>query len=71
MHELGAVLETYRTNQKPDYKQVSAMYKKYWETCTSAYIFGTEEKKELSIEKLIDAPPSTMSVSRRTQSYGR
>jgi len=35
---------------------MSAMYKTYWETCSSAYIFGAEEKKELRIEMLIDAP---------------
>jgi len=54
--ELNMVPESLRANKKPDYKKVSAMYKKYWETCSIAYIFGAEEKKELPIERLIDAP---------------
>jgi len=50
------VPETLRANEKPDYKKVSVMYKKYWKTCNSTYIFGAKEKKELPIEMLIDAP---------------
>jgi len=50
------VPKTLRANKKPDYKLVSMIYKRYWETCNSAYIFGAQEKKELPIERLIDAP---------------
>ena len=50
------VSEALRTDNKPDYKNVSAIYKQYWETCTSAYIFEVDEKKPLPIERLIAAP---------------
>ena len=56
LEEVTLVLEALRTDNKPDYKNVSAMYKQYWETCTSAYIFGVDEKKLLPIERLITAP---------------
>ena len=56
LEEMTLVPEALRTDNKPDYKNVSAMYKQYWETCTSAYIFGVDEKKPLPIERLIAAP---------------
>ena len=55
LEEMTLVLEALRTDNKPDYKNVSAMCKQYWETCTSAYIFRVNEKKLLSIERLIAA----------------
>ena len=56
LEEMTLVPEALRTDNKPDYKNVSAMYKQYWETCTSAYIFRVDEKKPLPIERLIAAP---------------
>ena len=56
LEEMTLVPEALRSNSKPDYKNVSAMYKQYWETCTSAYIFRVNEKKPLPIERLIAAP---------------
>ena len=32
------------------------MYKKFWSECEGAYIFGVDEKKDLSIERLVPAP---------------
>ena len=55
LEEMTLVPEALRTDSKPDYKNVSAMYKQYWETCTTAYIFGVDEKKPLPIERLIAA----------------
>ena len=56
LEEVTLVPEALRTDNKPDYKNVSAMYKQYWETCTNTYIFGVDEKKLLPIERLIAAP---------------
>ena len=55
LEEMTQVPEALRTDNKPNYKNVSAMYKQYWETCTSAYIFGVDEKP-LPIERLTAAP---------------
>ena len=44
LEEMTLVPEALRIDNKPDYKNVSAMYKQYWETCTSAYIFRVDEK---------------------------
>ena len=32
------------------------MYKKFWSECEGAYVFGVDEKKDLSIERLVPAP---------------
>ena len=56
LEEMTLVPQALRTDNKPDYKNISAMYKQYWETCTSAYIFGVDEKKPLPIERLITVP---------------
>ena len=36
---------------------MSAAYRKFWETCTDAYVFGIDVKKELPIVQLVDSPP--------------
>nr|PNR31764.1 hypothetical protein PHYPA_025887 [Physcomitrium patens] len=41
---------------KPDFKHITAVYKKFWSECEDAYIFGVNTKKGISIDKLIDAP---------------
>jgi hypothetical protein len=56
MDDLIAVPEALRTDRKPDYRVISAMYKNFWETYSSAYIFGSGEKKDVHIDNLIDAP---------------
>ncbi len=51
------VLEAHDPKRKHDYKQSTEAYKNYWTSCTDAYIFEINEKKSLSIDQLIPAPP--------------
>nr|PNR49410.1 hypothetical protein PHYPA_011306 [Physcomitrium patens] len=44
------------SESKPDFKHITAVYKKFWSECEDAYIFGVNTKKGISIHKLIDAP---------------
>ena len=32
------------------------VYKKFWSECKDTYIYGVDEKKELSIDRMVDAP---------------
>lgn len=55
LEQMTTIPEALHTDRKLDYKVVSAMYKNFWETCSNAFISGVDEKKELLIDKLIDA----------------
>nr|PNR26859.1 hypothetical protein PHYPA_030340 [Physcomitrium patens] len=50
------VPSSYELQSKPDFKHITAVYKKFWSECEDAYIFGVNTKKGISIDKLIDAP---------------
>nr|PNR28878.1 hypothetical protein PHYPA_027570 [Physcomitrium patens] len=50
------VPSSYEPQSKPDFKHITAVYKKFWSECEDAYIFGVNTKKGISIDKLIDAP---------------
>nr|PNR63283.1 hypothetical protein PHYPA_001708 [Physcomitrium patens] len=50
------VPSSYEPQSKPDFKHITAVYKKLWSECEDAYIFGVNTKKGISIDKLIDAP---------------
>ena len=51
------VPSTYDERASLDFKHITAMYKKSWTDCEDAYVFGVEFRKDISIYKLIEAPP--------------
>ena len=52
---LNKVPSSYEPQKKADFKHITAVYKKFWSECEDAYIFGVDAK-ELSIDKMVDAP---------------
>nr|PNR52876.1 hypothetical protein PHYPA_009251 [Physcomitrium patens] len=40
------VPSSYEPQSKPDFKHITAVYKKFWSECEDAYIFGVNTKKE-------------------------
>ena len=46
----------YELQKKPDFKHINTVYKKFWSECKSAYVFGIDEKKDSSIQRLVAAP---------------
>ena len=53
---MSKVPSSYEPQKKADFKHINALYKKFWSECEEAYIFGVDAKKELSIDKMVDAP---------------
>ena len=52
---MSKVPSSYEPQKKADFKHITAVYK-FWSECEDTYIFGVDEKKELSIDKMVDAP---------------
>ena len=52
---MSKVPSSYEPQKKADFKHITAVYKKFWSECEDAYIFEVDEKKELSINKMVDA----------------
>ena len=46
----------YESQKKPNFKHINTVYKKFWSKYESAYVFGVDEKKDLTIERLVAAP---------------
>ena len=53
---MSKVLSSYEPQKKADFKHINTVYKKFWSECEDAYIFRVDAKKELSIDKMVDAP---------------
>ena len=53
---MSKVPSSYEPQKKADFKHINEVYKKFWSKCKDAYIFGVDAKKELSIDKMVDAP---------------
>ena len=53
---MNKVPSSYEPQKKADFKHITTVYKKFWSECEDAYIFGVDAKKELSIDKMVDAP---------------
>ena len=53
---MSKVPSSYEPQKKADFKHINEVYKKFWSECEDAYIFGVDAKKELSIERMLDAP---------------
>ena len=49
------------TNKRPDYEEVSRVYKSFWTTCKDAYLFKLDDKKEIDILQLV-SPPATFNI---------
>ena len=49
------------TDKRPDYKEVSRVYKSFWTTCEDAYLFKLDDKKEIDISQLLE-PPATFNI---------
>ena len=53
---MSKVLSSYEPQKKANFKHINEVYKKFWSECEDAYIFGVDAKKELSIDRMVDAP---------------
>ena len=51
------VPSTYDEWASPDFKHITAVYKKFWTDCEDSYVFGVDFRKDISIHRLIEAPP--------------
>ena len=51
------VPSTYDERASPDFKHITAVYKKFWTDCEDAYVFGVDFRKDISIHRVIEAPP--------------
>ena len=52
---MNKVPSLYEPQKKADFKHITAVYKKFWSECEDAYILGVDAK-EVSIDKMVDAP---------------
>ena len=53
---MSKVPSSYEPQKKADFKHINVVYKKFWSEYEDAYIFGVDAKKELSIDKMVNAP---------------
>ena len=53
---MSKVPSSYEPQKKADFKHITAVYKKFWSECEDTYIFGVDERKELSVDTMVDAP---------------
>ena len=53
---MNKVPSSYKPQKKADFKHITAVYKKFWSEYEDTYIFGVDAKKELSFDKMVDAP---------------
>ena len=51
------VPSTYDEKASSDFKHITVVYKKFWTDCEDAYVFGVDFRKDISIHRLIEAPP--------------
>ena len=47
--EIASIPHSGATDKKPDYEEVSRVYKSFWTTCEDAYLFKLDDKKEIDI----------------------
>ena len=47
--KMASIPHSGATDKKPDYKEVSKVYKSFWTTCEDAYLFRLDDKKEIDI----------------------
>ena len=59
--EMASIPHSGATDKRPDYKEVSRVYKSFWTTCEDAYLFELDDKKEIDISQLVE-PPATFNI---------
>jgi hypothetical protein len=52
------VPSAYEERATLDFKQITAVYKKFWSDCEGAYVFGVDFRADLPIDRLVEAPAS-------------
>ena len=59
--EMASIPHSGATDKRPDYEEVSRVYKSFWTTCEDAYLFKLDDKKEIDISQLV-SPPATFNI---------
>ena len=59
--EMASIPHSGATDKKPDYEEVSRVYKSFWTTCEDAYLFKLDDKKEIDISQLVE-PLATFNI---------
>ena len=59
--EMASIPHFGATDKRPDYEEVSRVYKSFWTTCEDAYLFKLDDKKEIDISQLVE-PPATFNI---------
>ena len=59
--KMASIPHSGATDKKPDYKEVSRVYKSFWTTYEDAYLFKLDDKKEIDTSQLVE-PPATFNI---------
>ena len=59
--EMASIPHSGAIDKKPDYEEVSRVYKSFWTICEDAYLFKLDDKKEIDISQLVE-PPATFNI---------
>ena len=59
--EMESIPHSGATDKRPDYEEVSRVYKSFWTTYEDAYLFKLDDKKEIDISQLVE-PPTTFNI---------
>ena len=60
-NEMASIPHSKAIDKKPDYKEVSRVYKSFWTTYKDAYLFKLDDKKEIDISQLVE-PLATFNI---------
>ena len=59
--EMASIPHSGATEKRPDYEEVSRVYKSFWTICEDAYLFKLDDRKEIDISQLVE-PPATFNI---------
>ena len=59
--KMASIPHSGATDKRPDYEEVSRVYKSFSTTCEDAYLFKLDDKKEIDISQLVE-PPATFNI---------
>ena len=60
-NEMASIPHSGATDKRPDYEEVSRVYKSFSTTCEDAYFFKLDDKKEIDISQLVE-PLATFNI---------
>ena len=60
-NEMASIPHFGATDKRPDYEEVSRVYKSFWTTCEDAYLFKLDDKKKIDISQLVE-PLATFNI---------